>query len=88
MSFRRTAYLAVRSSGDATAGREIFRNQARRQVDVMKSKFLADFSEIRNADVALVGGKAAFLGELFCLLRSKGAVGFSRVCRVACDLGN
>ena len=38
----------------------------------MKSKYTLDFSEIRNGDVALVGGKNASLGELFSALKPKG----------------
>src|ERR1019366_5410332 len=38
----------------------------------MKSKYTLDFSEIRNTDVALVGGKNASLGELFRALKPKG----------------
>jgi len=38
----------------------------------MKSKYVLDFSEIRNGDVALVGGKNASLGELFSALKPKG----------------
>ena len=38
----------------------------------MKSKYTLDFSEIRNRDVELVGGKNASLGELFCALKPKG----------------
>ena len=38
----------------------------------MKSKYIADFSEIRMGDVARVGGKNASLGELFSALKPKG----------------
>src|SRR5579863_10060614 len=38
----------------------------------MNSKYTLDFSEIRNADVALVGGKNASLGEVFRALKPKG----------------
>ncbi len=38
----------------------------------MKSKYTLEFSEIRNTDVALVGGKNASLGEMFSALKPKG----------------
>src|SRR5271166_2688828 len=38
----------------------------------MKLKYTLDFSQIRNSDVALVGGKNASLGELFSALKPKG----------------
>ena len=63
---------AVKVRRDATAAREIFRNQANRQGDVMKSTYTVDFSEIRIGDVARVGGKNASLGELFSALKPKG----------------
>jgi pyruvate,water dikinase len=62
----------MKARRDATAVREVFRNQANRQGDVMKSKYTLDFFEIRNEDVALVGGKNASLGELFSALKPKG----------------
>ncbi len=49
-----------------------FRKAANRQGEAMKSQFIRDFSEIRNKDVALVGGKNASLGEMFRALKPKG----------------
>ena len=38
----------------------------------MPSKYTLDFSQIRMTDVALVGGKNASLGELYCALSKRG----------------
>ena len=38
----------------------------------MPSKYTLDFSQIRMTDVALVGGKNASLGELYCALSKQG----------------
>ena len=73
MSLRAIMFLGC--EGETRCGSregDLRRNQANRQGDVMKSKFTLDFSEIRNADVALVGGKNASLGELFSALKPKG----------------
>ncbi|HMS39055.1 MAG TPA: PEP/pyruvate-binding domain-containing protein, partial [Pyrinomonadaceae bacterium] len=38
----------------------------------MTTKYVLDLSEVSNADVAIVGGKCASLGELFRELTGKG----------------